>query len=345
MKLHERLRLADIAAPEVPQPEIAKPAVPRESFEPVADPLSGLKNRAQESLFARLGSRLYDSSLSEEQLRGLVLEELGRVMEAERIPMSAGERHRMVAEVSNDVLGYGPIEQFLLDDAVTEVMVNADDAIYVEREGRLHRTDARFFSEEHLRRVIERVVSQVGRRIDESSPMVDARLPDGSRVNAVIPPLAVDGPALTIRKFSKDPFQVNDLIRFETLTGEMADLLRACVEGRLNILITGGTGTGKTTLLNVLSSLIPSTRPDRHHRGRGGAPAASGPCDPSRVPSAQHRGQGPGHHPRPGAQLAADAPRPDHRRRGAWRRDARHAPGDEHRPRRLAVDGPCQHPA
>ncbi len=259
MKLHERLRLADIAAPEAPQPEIAKPAVPRESFENVADPLSGLKNRAQESLFARLGSRLYDSSLSEEQLRGLVLEELGRVMEAERIPMSAGERHRMVAEVSNDVLGYGPIEQFLLDDAVTEVMVNADDAIYVEREGRLHRTDARFFSEEHLRRVIERVVSQVGRRIDESSPMVDARLPDGSRVNAVIPPLAVDGPALTIRKFSKDPYQVNDLIRFETLTAEMADLLRACVEGRLNILITGGTGTGKTTLLNVLSSLIPST--------------------------------------------------------------------------------------
>jgi pilus assembly protein CpaF len=135
--------------------------------------------------------------------------------------------------------------------------VNSTEPIFVEREGRLHRTRARFSTEEHLRRVIDRIVARVGRRIDEASPMVDARLPDGSRVNAIIPPLAVDGPALTIRKFSRDPYQVEDLVRFGTLTGEIAELLSACVQGRLNVLITGGTGTGKTTLLNVLSSFIP----------------------------------------------------------------------------------------
>ena len=236
------------------------------------------------------------------------------MMEAERIPMSAGERHRMVAELSNDVLGYGPIEQFLLDDAVTEVMVNADDAIYVEREGRLHRTDARFFSEEHLRRVIERMVSQVGRRIDESSPMVDARLPDGSRVNAVIPPLAVDGPALTIRKFSKDPYQVNDLIRFETLTGEMADLSARLCRRPAQHPDHRRHRDGQDDAPQRPLLAHPLHRPDSHDRRRGRTPAAPGPCHASRGSPAQHRGQGSGHHSRPGPQLAADAPRPDNRR-------------------------------
>jgi pilus assembly protein CpaF len=151
-------------------------------------------------------------------------------------------------------------------------------------------------------------VSQVGRRIDESSPMVDARLPDGSRVNAIIPPLAVDGPALTIRKFAKDPFQVDDLVSFGTLTQEIAELLDACVRGRLNILVSGGTGTGKTTLLNVLSSFIPDRRAHRHHRGRRRAPAAPGARRPAREPAAEHRGQGRGHDPRPRPQRAAHAP-------------------------------------
>jgi pilus assembly protein CpaF len=154
-------------------------------------------------------------------------------------------------------MGYGPIAEFLDDDSVTEVMVNSVHAIYVERGGQLHRTPARFVSEDHLRRIIERIVAQVGRRIDESAPMVDARLPDGSRVNAVIPPLAVDGPALTIRKFARDPLQVDDLVSFGTLTAEVAELLESCVVGRLNVLVSGGTGTGKTTLLNVLSSYVP----------------------------------------------------------------------------------------
>ena len=261
MSLAERLKNNGVSTTDgaisVPTPSatLAKKAEPGDGA--TADPLTHIKQRAQAALFARLGSRLYDSSLTEEQLQAFVRQELSQVIDEERTPLTPAERQRLVKETSDDVLGYGPIQQFLDDPHVTEVMVNAENGIYVERTGKLHRTSARFVSEEHLRRVIERIVSQVGRRIDESSPMVDARLPDGSRVNAIIPPLAVDGPTLTIRKFSKDPYKVDDLISFGTMTPEIAELLDACVRGRLNILVSGGTGTGKTTLLNVISSFIP----------------------------------------------------------------------------------------
>jgi pilus assembly protein CpaF len=223
-----------------------------------SDPLAALRQRAQEALFARLGVRLFDTSLSEEQVRAQVVQEIGRIVEGESAPLTHDERQRLANDISDDVLGHGPIERFLADPDVSEIMVNGAEPIYVERSGKLHLTDARFMSHEHLRRVIERIAGQVGRRIDESSPMVDARLQDGSRVNAVIPPLAVDGPCLTIRKFSKDPYQVDDLVGFGTVTRDLAALLAACVEGKLNILVTGGTGTGKTTLLNVLSSFVPA---------------------------------------------------------------------------------------
>jgi pilus assembly protein CpaF len=222
-----------------------------------ADPLAPLKERVHEALLQRLGLRLFDASLTEDQLRAFVVQELSTLMEAESAPLSAAERSRLVADIGDDVLGLGPVEKFLADESVTEVMVNGDEPIYVERAGRLHRTDSRFLSNEHLRRVIDRIVGQVGRRIDESSPMVDARLPDGSRVNAIVPPLSVDGPALTIRKFAKEAYRVDDLIRFGTLTSDAATLLSATVRGRLNVLVSGGTGTGKTTLLNVLSGFIP----------------------------------------------------------------------------------------
>ncbi len=223
-----------------------------------ANPLAALKQRAQEALFARLGARLYDASLSEEQLRTYVVEELGHVLEEEETPLSPAERQRLAGDITDDVLGHGPMEEFLNDTTVTEVMVNGLEPIYIERDGRILETEAKFLSEEHLRRVIDRIVTRVGRRIDESSPMVDARLPDGSRVNAIVPPLAVDGPALTIRKFAADPYGVDELVSFGTLTPQVADLLNACVEGKLNVLVSGGTGTGKTTLLNVLSGFIPS---------------------------------------------------------------------------------------
>jgi pilus assembly protein CpaF len=259
MKLSERLRQSNGAHPGDAQ-QLPRPPQPdgKPEVDDASDPLARLRQRAEEALFVRLGSRLYDSSLSDEQLQAFVQQELAQVVEAERTPLTGAERQRLAREVSDNVLGYGPIQPYLDDPTVTEVMVNAEDAIYVERHGKLQRTPARFVTEEHLRRVIDRIVSQVGRRIDESSPMVDARLTDGSRVNAIIPPLAVRGPSLTIRKFAKDPYQVEDLIAFGTLTPETAELLAACVRGRLNVLVTGGTGTGKTTMLNVLSSFIPN---------------------------------------------------------------------------------------
>ena len=196
--------------------------------------------------------------MSPAQLNQQVVEELGKVLEDETVPLTATERDQLVAEISDDVLGYGPIERFLADPTVTEIMVNGCEAIYVERAGKLHRTDEHFASDARLRQVIDKIVSAIGRRIDESSPMVDARLADGSRVNAVIPPLAIDGPALTIRKFAKTRLKTDDLINFGTLTPESAEFLSACVAGRMNIMISGGTGTGKTTLLNVMSSMIPN---------------------------------------------------------------------------------------
>jgi pilus assembly protein CpaF len=237
--------------PTVPAPRpVAPPAPP-------TDALAKLKDRVGKALFERMGSRMNDPSLSADALRGLVLAELDEVVEEENVPLSTDERLRLTAELADDVLGFGPLQRLLDDPTVTEIMVNGPDMIYVEQLGKLTRTGACFTSEEHLRRVIDRIVSRVGRRIDESSPLVDARLADGSRVNAIIPPLAFSGSTLTIRKFSKDPFTVEDLISFGTLTPEMAELLRACVEARLNVIVSGGTGTGKTTLLNVLSSFIP----------------------------------------------------------------------------------------
>ena len=237
----------------VPTP---RPVVPL-PVAPPTDALARLKDRVGKALFERMGSRMNDPNLDEGQLRTLVLGELDELVDEEKVPLSTDERQRLAAELADDVLGLGPLQKLLDDPTVTEVMVNGPNAVYVEQSGKLTRTAVGFTSEEHLRRVIDRIVSRVGRRIDESSPLVDARLGDGSRVNAIIPPLAFSGSTLTIRKFSKDPFTVDDLIGFGTLSPEMAELLQACVEARLNIIVSGGTGTGKTTLLNVLSSFIP----------------------------------------------------------------------------------------
>ncbi|TFC03623.1 CpaF family protein [Cryobacterium mannosilyticum] len=222
------------------------------------DPLAELKERAAQELFGRIGSRLSDSSLDEEQLHALARAELGKIVSAEQVPLSREERNRLISEIGADVLGYGPLERLLNDETVTEIMVNGHEQIFVERHGQLTLSDASFTSEAQLRRVIERIVAKVGRRIDESSPLVDARLADGSRVNAIIPPLAVDGSSLTIRKFAREPLTAADLVGLGTLTPGMAEVLEACVNARLNIIVSGGTGTGKTTLLNVLSGFIPA---------------------------------------------------------------------------------------
>jgi pilus assembly protein CpaF len=243
---------ASFPAPVVsPEPAVVPPATQH-------DPLADLKERAAQELFERIGARMNDSSLTEEKLHSYARAELLQIVTEEQVPLTSEERARLIKEIDADVLGFGPLEHLLDDPDVTEIMVNGFDKIFVEKAGHLTLSGSSFTSEEQLRRVIERIVSKVGRRIDESSPLVDARLADGSRVNAVIPPLAVGGSALTIRKFSKEPLKVDDLIGFGTLNQDMADMLEACVKARLNIIVSGGTGTGKTTLLNVLSGYIPA---------------------------------------------------------------------------------------
>ena len=216
-----------------------------------------LKESVHEELLVQLGPKLYDANLSPSELESMVRQALADVMAASDRPLTSTDRQRITQEIADDILGYGPIEPYLRDDSVSEVMVNGPFDIWLERKGRLTRVDAKFNDEAHLRRTIDKIVSRIGRRIDESSPLVDARLPDGSRVNAVVPPLAIDGSSLTIRKFSRDPLTAEDLIDFGTLSRKTADFLDACVRGRLNVIVSGGTGAGKTTTLNVLSSFIP----------------------------------------------------------------------------------------
>jgi pilus assembly protein CpaF len=222
-----------------------------------ADPYAELKTRIHHACIARLGPELFategSGDIPERVLRA-VMEQLA----LDRTPLTREERRKLVREIADDILGYGPLEPYLRDSNVTEVMVNGPNQVYVERAGKLEVTNTSFLDDAHLLRIIDKIVSPIGRRIDESSPMVDARLPDGSRVNAIIPPLALRGPTLTIRKFSRDPYTMDDLITFGTLTPRAAHFLSACVRGKLNMLISGGTGSGKTTTLNAVSAFIPN---------------------------------------------------------------------------------------
>ncbi|MEO9324725.1 CpaF family protein [Nocardioides sp. C4-1] len=222
------------------------------------DRLDELKASVHVELLKQMGPHLYDADMDATELDQRVRGVLADVLGGQDRPLSTSDRARLTQEISDDILGYGPIEPFLRDEDVSEVMVNGHASIYLEKKGRLIKADATFTDEPHLRRIIDKIVSRIGRRVDESSPMVDARLPDGSRVNAVVPPLAVDGSSLTIRKFATDPLTVDDLISFGSLSPATADFLDACVRGRLNIIVSGSTGAGKTTTLNVLSSFIPA---------------------------------------------------------------------------------------
>jgi pilus assembly protein CpaF len=197
------------------------------------------------------------SSLGGERVRGEIRTAVAKLLEEETTPLSRSEKDRVADEILNEVFGLGPLEPLLQDPTVSDILVTTPKLVYVERFGKLHRTPVEFKDNAHLLRIIERIVSRVGRRVDESSPLVDARLPDGSRVNAVIAPIAVDGPLLSIRRFRRDPIQADELVRNLSLTEGMLEVARSCVKARLNIIISGGTGAGKTTLLNVLSGFIP----------------------------------------------------------------------------------------
>lgn len=220
------------------------------------DTLTDLKTRVQNRLLAELDPSMDVSRISD--VRNTILELFEQVLAEENIILTRPERHRLFEQIAAEILGLGPLQQLLEDDDITEIMVNGSKNIYIERKGRLHRVPITFENDEHLARIIDRIVAPLGRRIDESSPYVDARLPDGSRVNAVIPPLSLVGPVLTIRKFFKNPLTIEQLLQFGTITTESLQFLKACVESRMNIVISGGTGSGKTTLLNILSSFIPA---------------------------------------------------------------------------------------
>jgi pilus assembly protein CpaF len=235
MELHERLSTSR---------PVATPTGP--------DPFAEVKNRIHFAVIGELGPQLFNSSMDPIALRDRVVEDIRTHLDREA-GISRDDRERLIAEISDDILGHGPIERLLADDSVTEIMVNGPFDIWVERQGRLYQTTVRFNDDSHLRRIINKMVAQVGRRIDESSPMVDARLPDGSRVNAVIPPLSLSGPLITIRKFANKRLDLQEMIRLGTLTQETVEFLDRCIAAQLNILISGGTGTGKTTLLNALS--------------------------------------------------------------------------------------------
>jgi len=222
------------------------------------DRIGDIRTRIQERLVEVLGPRLYDASMSDTELEGLVHQRLRELLDEEEAGLSAQEKLLIVRQIGDSVLGLGPLETFVHDPEVTEVMVNRWDSIYVERAGKIYWSGAKFHDDGQLRRTIDMIVAKVGRRVDEASPYVDARLPDGSRVNAIVPPLAIDGACLTIRKFSTDPYQAEDLIAFGTLSAKAAAFLAGCVDGRLNVLVSGGAGSGKTTTLNVLSSYLPA---------------------------------------------------------------------------------------
>jgi pilus assembly protein CpaF len=239
MELHERI------ATEAVEPANGK-----------VDPFAEVKNRIHLALIDELGRQIFNSAIDPQTLRARVSAEIRSRLEDEP-GISQEDRIELAAALTDDILGHGPLERLLADDTVTEIMINGPYDVWIERDGRLSQTPVRFTDEWHLRRIINKMAAEVGRRIDESSPMVDARMPDGSRINAVIPPLSLSGPLMTIRKFGRERLALADLVRVGTLTSETAEFLERCVQARLNLLISGGTGAGKTTLLNALSAGIP----------------------------------------------------------------------------------------
>jgi pilus assembly protein CpaF len=241
MELHERLLTAPSVGPVTGH-----------------DPFSDLKDRIHLAVIGDLGPQLFNVNIDPESLRERVISDIQGQLSRET-GIARDDRDRLTADLADDILGHGPLERLLADDSVTEIMVNGPFDIWVERQGRLYETTVRFKDESHLRRIINKMVAQVGRRVDESSPMVDARLPDGSRVNAVLPPLSLTGPLVTIRKFSKKRLDMGDLIGLGTVTTEVVEFLDRCIRAELNILVSGGTGTGKTTFLNALSTSIPDS--------------------------------------------------------------------------------------
>ncbi len=310
---------------------------------PARESFREAKFRVQNRLINELDPKL--DLTNQVEVRRQIEELFGKIADEEGLALTRAERVRMLEQITDEILGLGPMEPLLRDETITEVMVNGPQQVYIEREGRLELTNVTFQNDEHVMKIIQRIISPIGRRIDESSPMVDARLADGSRVNAIIPPLSLVGPVLTIRKFSATPFTVEDLVRFGTATPEMFEFLEACVKARLNIFVSGGTGSGKTTMLNILSSFIPDderivTIEDAAELQLRQEHVVTLEARPANI-------EGKGAIPIRELVRNALRMRPDRIVVGECRsaRGAGHAAGHEHRPRRLHVDRPRQHAA
>ena len=257
MKLLERISSQTVVPAGQPRTSLGSSAAPRKPRDVLADGFQQLKLAVHNRLFETLDvSRL--ESLEANMASSKVTQAITDILNEEGRLLTEEDRARLVEEIRNELLGLGPLEPLLWDDAISDILVNGPNQVYVERGGKLYQTDVRFNDDQHLMLIIDRIVSQVGRRVDEASPMVDARLRDGSRINAIIPPLALDGPALSIRRFGKKRFQIDDLVEKGTLNQDAVEFLRAIVNARLNLLVAGGTGSGKTTMLNCLSAFVPS---------------------------------------------------------------------------------------
>ena len=269
-----------------------------------------------------------DAEAAREEIRDIVNE----IIAIKSIVMSISEQEELLDDICNDVLGYGPLEPLLSRDDIADIMVNGSGTTYIEVKGKIQKTGIRFRDNQQLLNICQRIVSQIGRRVDESSPICDARLPDGSRVNVIVPPLAIDGPALTIRKFKKDKLTLDQLVRFGSITPEGAEILKVIGRCRVNTIISGGTGSGKTTLLNCLTAVHRPRRAHHHVRRRSRIAVAAAAHRTARNAPAEPRRRRPGHHARPGQELPAYAPGTHHRGRGARTGGIRPAAGDEHRP-------------
>ena len=315
------------------RPTVNVPAVPSVTMNapmPAAstsDSLTELRTLALQQLDPAAAAALSPERLSPE-IEKLVAD----IATERRIQLNAREQRQLASELVNDMLGLGPLQPLLDDDGIADIMVNGPDRVFIEKGGRVTLSNVKFRDAQHVANICQRIASGVGRRIDESSPMVDARLMDGSRVNIVFPPLALDGPYISIRKFTRRKIDFARLVAYGSLTAQVARVLEIAGRSRLNMIISGGTGSGKTTLLNALVAHDRSGRTRHHHRGRGRIAIAAAACGAHGNPAAQPGRQGRGYATRPGEERAAHAARAHHHRRSPRRRGVRHVAGDEHRP-------------
>ena len=306
-------------------------ATVRRRKDAIADSSRRLKVKVHNRLFETIDVAKLESL--EPSIVGIkVAAAINDILNAEGRLLTESDRNRLIEELKNELLGLGPLEPLLRDDEITDILVNGHNQVYVEKRGKLYPTEVVFQDDQHLMLIIDRIVSRVGRRVDESSPMVDARLPDGSRINAIIPPLALDGPALSIRRFGKHRYDIGGLVERDSLTWDMVEFLLAVVRARLNVIVCGGTGSGKTTMLNCLSAFVPEderivTIEDSAELSLQQPHVVRLETRPSNL-----EGQGRSHPARPGQELPANAARPHRSRRGPRRRSLRHAAGDVHRP-------------